>query len=91
MYCLGSNSCHMIVCHIYLINYINALFLRQLPVIANNTLKQLIIPEYHIGVYYKGNSNANGRTSIFDASHDYVKKVVSKRKQCFSCEINAMI
>ena len=38
------------------------------------------------------NSNANGRTSIFDVSHDYVKKVVPERKQCFSskCHIYDM-
>ena len=51
--------------------------------IANIILKQLIIPEYHMGVYHKGSSNANGRTSIFDVSHDYVKKDVPKRKPFF--------
>ena len=34
--------------------------------IANGTLKQLIISEYHMGVYHKGGSNSNGKTSIFD-------------------------
>ena len=91
MYYLGSNSCHVLVCHIFLMNYICALFLMQLPVIADNTLKQLIIPENDRGVHRKGNSNANGRTSIIGVSHDYVKKVVSERKPCFSCEINALI
>ena len=33
-------------------------------------------------VYHKGGSNANGRTSIFNVNHDYVKKVVPERKQC---------
>ena len=61
--------------------------------IANSILKQLIIPEYHTGVYHKGSSNANGRTSIFDVSNDYVKKVVPERKQCFfssKCHISDM-
>ena len=52
--------------------------------IANSILKQLIIPEYHMEVYYKGGSNANGRTSAFDVSHYQVKTVVPERKQCFS-------
>ena len=58
--------------------------------IANSILKQTIIQEYHTGVYQKGGSNANGRTLIFDVSHDYVKKVVPERKQCFSskCHIS---
>ena len=60
--------------------------------IANRILKQLIIPEYHTGVYHKGSSNANGRTLIADVSHDYVKKVVPERKRCFSskCHISNM-
>ena len=41
-------------------------------VIANSILKLLIIPEYHVGVYHKGSSNANDRTLIFDVSYDYV-------------------
>ena len=49
--------------------------------IAKSILKQLIIPEYPMGVYHKGGSNANGRNSIFDISHDYVKKVVPERKR----------
>ena len=52
--------------------------------IGNSILKQLIIPEYRTGVYHKWVSNANGRASIFDVSYDYLKKVVPKRKQCFS-------
>ena len=93
MYYLGSNSCHVIhVCHIFLMKYISALFLMQLFVIANSTLKQLIIPEYHMGVYLKGGSNANGRTSIFVVSHDYVKAVVSERKhfssKCHNSDID---
>ena len=48
--------------------------------IANNDLKQLIIPECHIGVYHNGGINANGRNSMFDGSQDYVKKVVTKIK-----------
>ena len=59
--------------------YIWACFPRQLLVLANRILKQLSIPEYYMGVYHKGGSNANGRTSILDASHDYVKKVVPER------------
>ena len=51
--------------------------------IANSILKQVIIPEYRMWVYSKGGSNANGRTSIFDVRHDYVKKVVPERKRCF--------
>ena len=49
--------------------HIWALFLMQLLVIAISTLKQLIIPEYHMGVYHKGGRNANDRTSKFDVSH----------------------
>ena len=30
-------------------------------VIANSTLKQLIIPEYHMGVYQKEDANTKGR------------------------------
>ena len=75
---LGANSCHVIVCHIFLIKYMGACFLRQLLVIANIILKQLIIPEYHMGVYHKEGSNTNGRTSIFDVSNDYVKRLCQK-------------
>ena len=56
--------------------------------IASSILKHIVILEYHTGVYHKGGSNANGRTSIFDVSHyfdvsyDYVKKVVPERKLC---------
>ena len=58
--------------------------------IANNDLKELIIPECHIGVYHNGGINANGRNSMFDGKQDYVKKVVTKIKMfssiChFSC------
>ena len=63
--------------------YICVCFLRQLLIIANSILKQLIIPEYHMGVYHKGGSNANDRSSIFDVSHDNFKKVVPEGKQCF--------
>ena len=55
----------------------------QQLVIASNTLKQLIIPEYYMGVYHKGGCNANGRTSIFVVGHDYVKKGVFEIKQSF--------
>ena len=48
--------------------------------IANNDLKQLIIPECHKGVYHNGGINANGRNSMFDGRQDYVKKVVTKIK-----------
>ena len=55
--------------------------------IANSILKHLIILEYHMGVYH-----ANDRTSIFDVSHDYVKKVELERKPCFSrkCHISGI-
>ena len=33
--------------------------------------------------FHKGDSNANGRTSIIDVSNDCVKKIVPERKQCF--------
>ena len=79
MYDLGSISCHVLVCHVFLMKYICSLFLMQLLVIVNITLKQLIIREHHIGVYHKRGSIANGRTSIFDGSQNYVKKVVSER------------
>ena len=46
--------------------------------IANNDLKQLIIPECHIAVYHNGGINANGRNLMFDGRQDYVKKVVTK-------------
>ena len=61
--------------------------------IANSILKQLIIPEYHTRVYHKGRSNANGRSLIFDVSHDYVNKVVIERKKCFSskCHISDIV
>ena len=90
MHCLGSNSSHVIVGLMFRLKYISACFLWQLLVIANSILKQIIIPEYHMGVYHKGGINANGRTSIFDVSHSQVKKVVSERKQCFSskCHIS---
>ena len=52
--------------------------------IANNDLKQLIIPECHKGVYHIGGINANGRNSMFDGRQDYVKKVVTKMKMFFS-------
>ena len=52
--------------------------------IANIILKQLFIPEYHIGVNHKWGSNANGKTSIFALSNEYLKKVVPERKQCFT-------
>ena len=63
---------------------------RMFPQATTRDLKQLIIPEYHMGVYHKVGYNANGRTSIFDVSHDYVKNVVPERKQCFSirCHIS---
>ena len=44
--------------------------------VANSILKQLIISGYYMGVYHKGGSNANDKTSIFDVRHDYVKKQV---------------
>ena len=98
MHYLGSNSCHLIVNseianHIFLMKYIWACFLRQLPLVANSIWKQLIIPEYHTGVCHKGGNNASDRNSIFDVSHDYVKKVVSGSKQCFSskCHISDML
>ena len=50
--------------------FLCACFLWQLLVITNSILKQLIIPEYHMGVYHKWGSNANGRPAIFDVSHD---------------------
>ena len=81
MHYLGSNSCHAIVGPIFLIKYICAWFFRQQLEIASSILKQQLILEYHIGVYQKGGSNAIGRNSIFDVSHDYVKKVVPERKQ----------
>ena len=34
-----------------------------------------------MGVYHKGGSTANGRNPISDISHDYVRKVLSERKQ----------
>ena len=70
--------------------YMCACLLKQLLVCENSILKQLIIPEHHMEVYHKGGSNANDRTSIFDVSHDYVKKVVRERIQCFSskCRIS---
>ena len=46
--------------------------------IANNDLKQLIIPECHFRVYHNGGINANGRNSRVDDRQDYVKKVVTK-------------
>ena len=77
-------SLEIVVGHIFLITYMCVCFLGQLHVISNNILKQLIIPEYHMGVYQKGGSNANGRTWIFDISHDCVRKVVPEKiKQCF--------
>ena len=51
--------------------------------IANNHLKQLIIPECHKGVYHNGCINANGRNSMFDGRQDYVEKVATKIKMIF--------
>ena len=76
----------MIVGHIFLMKYMCACLLEQLLVRENSILKQLIIPEQHMGVYHKGGGNANDRTSIFDVSHDYVKKFVRERMQCFSSQ-----
>ena len=59
--------------------------------IANSILNQFIIPEYHMGVYHKGCDNANDINSIFDVSHDYVKKVVPERKHCFSTNVIFLI
>ena len=84
MHYLGSSSCHVILCHIFLMKYICACFLRQLLVITNNILKQLIIPDYYIGVYQKGGSIANGKTSIFvGMTIFFLKKVVPERKNIF--------
>ena len=44
MHYLGSNSCHVIVDHIFVMKCI--CFLRHFLVIANRISKQLIIPEY---------------------------------------------
>ena len=55
----------------------------QLLVIANCTFKQLIIPEYHMGVYHKGGRHSNDRTSIFEVSQGFVKKVSSEKKNAF--------
>ena len=41
---------------------------------CNRTLKQLIIPENYMGIYY---------TWIFDISHGYLKKVLPERKEMF--------
>ena len=49
--------------------------------IANNDVKQLIIPECYIGVYHNGGINANGRISMFTGSQDYVKIVGTKIKK----------
>ena len=46
--------------------------------IANSILRQRIIPADHMGVYPKRGSNANDRKSIFDVSHDYVRKLCPK-------------
>ena len=46
--------------------------------IANNDLKQLIIPECHKRVYQNGGINAIGRNWMFDGRQDYVKKVATK-------------
>ena len=81
MHYLGSNSCHVIVSHIFLMKYICIYFLRQL------TLKQLIIPEYHMGVYHKRGSKANGKTSIFNVSHDYAKKLCLKENNDFLANV----
>ena len=51
--------------------------------IATNDLKQLIIPECHIGVYHNGGINAKGRNPMFDGRQDNVKKVVTKIKMFF--------
>ena len=37
-----------------------------------------------MGLYHNGGNNANGKTSILDVKHGYVKEVVPVRKQCFS-------
>ena len=55
--------------------------------IANIILIQLIIQEYHVGVYHKGSSNAIGRTSMFDVSNDYEMKVVPERNNVFLANV----
>ena len=91
MYCLGSNSCHVIVCYILLMKYICALFNMQLFMIANSSLEQFIIPEYHMKVNHKVGSNTNGIHSIFNVSHEYVKNVVPERKQSLSSKCHILI
>ena len=40
--------------------------------------------EYHMRGYNKGGSNENGKTSIVEVSHDYVKKQhCARKKVCF--------
>ena len=83
MHYLGSNSCHVKVGYKFLMKHILACVLRQLRMIANNNLKQLIIPECHIGVYHNEDINVNGRNSMFDGRQNYVKKVVTKIRMFF--------
>ena len=70
-----------------------ACFPMQLLVIANIILKQLINPEYHMRVDRKWGSNANGKTSIFDVSYDYmyVEKKMCPKEKNFLASVKLLI
>ena len=44
-----------------------------------------------MGVNHKLGNNTNGINSIFNVSHEYVKKVVPERKQSFSSRFHILV
>ena len=86
MYYLGSNSCHVIVCHIFLTKYICRLFLVHLLMIANNTLKQVIIQEYNTVLYHKGMTDPRYLISVIT-----LNETCSQKKTMFFLENNLIL
>ena len=69
MHYLDSNSCHVIGCHISIMEYICAVP-RQLLLAQTVPGTDITISESLRRVYRKWGSNVSGRTSIFDVSYD---------------------
>ena len=57
--------------------------------IAPNILKQLMIPEYHMGNNYKGGSMQMAVSQYSTVTiNDYEIKNVFERKQCFRADVS---